>query len=138
MRTTRFAASLCLATLAAAPILMAAKPLGSKHPPIAASASSAKHATTARTATKKFTLSVTIGGAYDVAAGSTGYLYTSVSGGTAPYTYTWYRNGWFVTSGSFSGQNPYFCCVGTDYFDVQVTDANGQVASAPTFFVHVH
>ncbi len=149
MRITRFVASLSFA-LAAAPILMAA----TRPAPLAAPVSSASvaasslltstapfslvHRNAASVAAKRFTLSVTIGGANYVAVNSTGYLYTSVTGGTAPYTYCWYRNDLWTSCGSYSGQNPYFYAVGTEYFRVEVTDANGQFASSANFFVHVH
>ena len=150
MRITRFVASLSIA-LAAAPILMAAN----RPTPLAASVSSTSIAAssllngtapfslvrnhaTARVAAKRFTLSVTIGGAYNVPVNSTGYLYTSVSGGTAPYTYCWYRNDLWTSCGSYSGQNPYFWATGTEYFRVEVTDGNGQFASSSNFFVHVY
>jgi hypothetical protein len=153
MRITRFAASLSIA-LAAAPILIAATrptPLAaavSSTSAVTAAASSLLNGTspfalvrghvTARTSAKRFTLSVTIGGANNVPAYSTGYLYTSVSGGTAPYTYCWYRDDLWTSCGSYSGQNPYFTYPGTEYFRVEVTDANGQFASSANFFVHIY
>jgi hypothetical protein len=38
-------------------------------------------------------------------------------------------------SSSLSGS---FCCVGTNYFRVDVTDTNGQTAQSNQFFVHVY
>ena len=167
MRTTRFAASLSLAILATAPILMAAAPPRSHHPPIPASVSSTSAAPTANATAaaanallnesspfalgrgglaalskaKMFTFTVVLNGSYNVPAGSTGYIFASMSGGTAPYTYYWQRNGLGMGSGynSSSSVMPYFCCSGiTEYFLVNVTDANGLTAQSNQFFVHVY
>ena len=162
MRTTRFAASLSLAALAAASTA-ARTPTGDgrlapESPPITVSVSPPSPATAAANAllkgtapfslarggvatlslTKWFSLTVTLGGASYVPVNSYGYLYSSVSGGTAPYTYCWYRNDQGIGCGSSSGQNPYFWATGTEYFRVDVTDANNQTGQSNQFFVHVY
>jgi hypothetical protein len=160
MRTTRFAASLSLAVLATAPILMAATPLRSHHPPITASASSTSTASAEANAllketapfalgrgglatitkAKLFTFTATLNGSYNVPAGGMYYVFASMSGGTSPYTYRWYLNDWYMGSqyNSASSVSGNFCCVGTNYFRVDVTDANGQTAQSNQFFVHVY
>jgi len=150
MRITRFAVSLSIA-LAAAPLMMAAT---APTPLAAATSSTAIAASSLLTSTapfslvrgsaassivaKRFTLTVTIGGATEVSANSYGYIYTGVSGGTAPYTYCFYRNDLGDGCGSYSGRNPYFYAPGTEYFRAVVTDAYGQTGSSPNLFVHIH
>ena len=160
MRTTRFAASLSLAALAAVPILTAATPPRSDHLPIAASVSFTSTATDAANAllkgsspfalgdgglaaitkAKLFTFTATLNGSYYVPAGGMYYVYATMSGGTSPYSYRWYLNDWYMGSqyNSSSSVAGNFCCVGTNYFRVDVTDANGQTAQSNQFFVHVY
>lgn len=69
-------------------------------------------------------LKVTLYGPGTIRSNSTCYWWTSVSGGTAPYTYYWYggSSSW-RTDSDFNAS-----ATGSFYLDVKVTDANGNVA----------
>lgn len=80
------------------------------------------------------------GEAYSAAAPqiSTSIVYTSVSGGTPPYTYAWTLSaGWSAlnpTSGNTGFRSPH-CFAGTTESgtaSVEVTDANGNTATSNT------
>ena len=72
-------------------------------------------------------LSVSINGTTYAIANTTETWTSSVSGGTPPYTYRWYRNGTQVSTGS-----SYTANVGTSdfYLQLNVTDAAGTTRSA--------
>lgn len=149
MRITRFAAVLSLA-LAAAPTLMAA----TRFTPDTHVSSGNSMATAAELPADMgllaslrspvtfkraaFTFSVTVNGSYDMQSNQMGYFYAVPSGGTAPYTYTWYRDGsWIAGPGSGSSWSGYLSA-GSHYTYAYVTDAGGQGAWSNTLYITVH
>ena len=75
----------------------------------------------------RMTFTTSVGGSYHVVSPGSGYIYSVQSGGTAPYTYVWTVNGSFETTNSTVIRT--FCCAGSYYVAVTVTDANGLQAS---------
>ena len=143
MRITRFAAVLSLA-LAAAPTLMAATRFTpdthatSKSVAVATKlpANMELRASIHSAVAARFTFTATVNGAYNLQTNQMGYWFAVVSGGTAPYTYYWYLDGWSVGSNgsSYSG---YITSPGSHYIYVTVMDANGQYTTSNQFFIHV-
>ena len=147
MRITRFAAVLSLA-LAAAPTLMAA----TRFTPVTdVSSSTAMAPATALPADMgllaslrspvtlhraAFTFSVTVNGSYDMQTNQMGYFFAVPSGGTAPYTYSWYLDGSYIGGGGSSWSG--YLSAGTHYTYTYVTDAGGQGAWSNTLYINVH
>lgn len=69
-------------------------------------------------------MSVTIYGPGTIRSGNTCYWWSSVSGGTPPYTYYWYggTSSWRTDSEFYASATRSF------YLDLKVTDATGKVA----------
>jgi hypothetical protein len=148
MRITRFAAVLSLA-LAAAPTLMAA----TRFTPDTNVSSSNSMATATKLPANMelraslhspvtfhrtaFTFTVTVNGSYDMQTNQMGYFFAVPSGGTAPYTYTWYLDGNWIGTGSGSSWSGYLSA-GTHYTYTYVTDAGGQGAWSNTLYINVH
>jgi len=149
MRITRFAAVLSLA-LAAAPTLMAATRFT---PDTNMSSSTAMAPATALPADMgllaslhspvtfqraPFTFTVTVNGSYDTQVNTPAYVFGTASGGTSPYTWTWYLDGlWLSGPSSATGWSGYLS-YGTHYTYAWVTDATGQGTYSNQFFIHVH
>lgn len=75
------------------------------------------------------TLSVTIWGPNNMQPNSLCYWYSSVSGGTGPYTYYWYGG-----SSSNRTYEDFFASARNDFIlELKVTDANGNVAWASEY-----
>jgi hypothetical protein len=148
MRITRFAAVLSLA-LAAAPTLMAA----TRFTPVTnASSSSLASATklpadmgllasihsVASSLRAPFTLTATVNGSYDMQSNQMGYFFAVASGGTSPYTYTWYLDGSRIAGpGSGSSWSGYLSA-GSHNTYAYVTDASGSSAWSNTLYITVH
>ena len=149
MRITRFAAVLSLA-LAAAPTLMAATRFT---PDTNASSSNSMAAATKLPANMElraslhspvtfhraaFTFTATVNGSYDMQTNTPGYFFAVASGGTAPYSYTWYLDGVYLSGPSSATSWMGYLSAGTHYTYAYVTDAAGLGTWSNTLFIHVH
>jgi len=149
MRITRFAAVLSLA-LAAAPTLMAATRFtpdanvsssNSMAPAAALPADMGLLASLHSPVTFQrapFTFTVTVNGSYDMQTNQMGYFFAVPSGGTSPYTYTWYLDGSRIAGpGSGSSWSGYLSA-GSHNTYAYVTDASGSSAWSNTLYINVH
>ena len=62
---------------------------------------------------------------------------STISGGTAPFSYQWYLDGHLVSGASSSTWNFISTATGTHYVSVKVTDAHSEVAQSETAHVAV-